>query len=417
MIKLRWYPFLRYPWISFAACLLFLIPCWLKLTDFSVSSESGVLLEQDQRNNATFEKVMDILEKNTVVVVNMELEDVFTPDGIQDIFLVSEAFFKQPGMLDVKSLTHSYKPVREGFSFNMELLVKPRTRDFAELERLRAFSLENPLIRNVMISPDCRNTVLTVTYDRDLSSPEQRQVFHDEIREILAPFQKKGLRFHVVGLPLVENEIRNTMLSDVKWFIPVSLVLMIVLLAIGLKSIGLILYTFANQVFVMAMIPGLIQLAGYELNVFTIMLFPLWAAIQLALLTHLTTAYQNTRDENASDPVENTLRKVFRSCLFASLTTAVGLLSLGISDVKQVREFGILGSAGIVLIFLFTFGPGISLLKIFSLKKQITGHTPGFKFVSLSNLSEPFLLMINRRRVPIWIASFALLLLIVVIKE
>jgi len=201
------------------------------------------------------------------------------------------------------------------------------------------------------------------------------------------------------------------MIRDIEWFLPVAAVLMIILLVIGLKSIGLIMYVIANQVIVMAMIPGLIQLAGYELTVFTIMLFPLWAAIQLGLLTHLSTAYQKMRLENSSNPVDDAVRVVFRSCLFASLTTAVGLLSLGISEVKQVKEFGILGSVGIVLIFLFTFGPGLSLLKIFFSRKRERGDTSST--ATVSTLSASFLSTINRVRVPIWITSIAFLILIV----
>ena len=73
MTKFRWNPFLRYPRFSLAACLLFLIPCSFKLLDFRISSESDVLLEHDQRNYASFEKVMDILGADTVVIVNMDV--------------------------------------------------------------------------------------------------------------------------------------------------------------------------------------------------------------------------------------------------------------------------------------------------------------------------------------------------------
>jgi hypothetical protein len=60
------------------------------------------------------------------------------------------------------------------------------------------------------------------------------------------------------------------------------------------------------------------------------------------------------------------LGEVFKPSSFAALTTAVGLASLTLSDVPQVRVFGLLGAVGIGLVYGLTFGPGLAVLKLVS---------------------------------------------------
>ena len=56
--------------------------------------------------------------------------------------------------------------------------------------------------------------------------------------------------------------------------------------------------------------------------------------------------------------------EVFLPSLFATITTAVGLLSLAVSEVSHVRDFGIAGAIGVTVIFAWNFGPGLSFLRL-----------------------------------------------------
>ena len=127
------------------------IPLLARLSSFNVSSETRVLLEGDQRNLSSYEKVRQILAETEVIVLSMECAEVFSPAGIDAVRRVSGAFLQQPGVDDVKSLTHSVKPVRQGLGFEMVPLVPEGPLSAAELARLKEYSLSHPLMRNVMV--------------------------------------------------------------------------------------------------------------------------------------------------------------------------------------------------------------------------------------------------------------------------
>ena len=358
-------PYLRYPRLALAATLLLLAPLAARWVGFEVSTETGTLLEGDQRNLTTYQKVQAILSDDVVVVISLHCGPVFTRSGMALIRRVSEAFVGQPGLVDVKSFTHSVKPVRRGLSFDMVPLVSADP-DEAELEVLRRFSLENPLIRNVMVSPDEQHTILLNTYRRDLSRPRQQSQFRQEIDGILAPFRAAGLECSVLGLPLIEDEIRRTLRQDLYSFVPAGFLVLLVILWLTFRSGWVMVLLAVLQSIVLLAMPALVELAGCRMNLFTAMLFPLLAAVQLTLLVHLFDAWQKART-TAGDPdvvMADTLRRVLQPSIFAALTTAVGLLALCVSQVRLVREFGYLGALGVGLVFFVSFGPGLALMRL-----------------------------------------------------
>jgi uncharacterized protein len=361
----RYHPFLRYPRVALGISLLLALPLGFQWLGFDVSSEARALLEGDQRNLSSYETAMEILREDVIVVISLECEDVFSPACMDAVRRVSQAFEQQPGLVDVKSFTHSVRPVRRGWTFEMEPLVSEDP-DVEELERLRRFSLANPLVRNVMVSPDSRHTILLNTYQRELQTAEQRTSFHREIESILAPFRAEGLRFAVLGFPLVEEEVRTTLRGDMGRFLPAALAVLLGILWITFRSLRIVGLVVLNQAVVVALLPGVIGLLGHELNAFTVMLFPLLTAIHLTMLVHLCNAWQIAHHEQPESPAALlvALSQVFKPSTFAALTTAIGLGSLTLSEVPQVRAFGLLGAAGIALVYGLTFGPGLAILKL-----------------------------------------------------
>ena len=358
-------PYLQYPRLALAVTLLLLVPLAARWLGFEVSTETGTLLEGDQRNLTTYQKVQEILSDEVVVVISLHSGPVFTRSGMALIRQVSEAFMGQPGLVDVKSFTHAVKPVRRGLSFDMVPLVSADP-DEAELEALRRFSLENPLIRNVMVSPDEQHTILLNTYRRDLSRPRQQAQFRQEIDDILAPFRAAGFECSVLGLPLIEDEIRRTLWQDLFYFVPAGFLVLLVILWLTFRSGWVMVLLAVLQSIVLLSLPAMVGLAGCRMNLFTAMLFPLLAAVQLTLLVHLFDAWQKART-TAGDPDEvmaETLRRVLQPSIFAALTTAVGLLALCVSQVRLVREFGYLGALGVGWVFFVSFGPGLALMKL-----------------------------------------------------
>lgn len=365
-----WNPFTRFPKAGFGGLAVLLLPLLWSLKDWQIRSDAETLLESNPSQKAALDKVVSVFQERTIIVVDLECPDVFRAEGLSAIRRVSDTLMKVDGVRDVKSLTHSYKPVRQGLSFEMEPLVSGGESP-ADWERLREYCLSNPLIRNVMVSPDCRHATLTLTFEKPFPDLDSKRSLRTNLEAALAEFEAEGLAFERIGLPLVEEEVHGQIMEDLVRFTPMVFLFLATVLGVVFRSVGFVLFLIANQAVALGWIAGSLQWIGYPFTVFTLLLFPLWSGVHLTLLAHLGAACQRAAKHCAGrEVVPTALREIGKSCCFAVLTTLAGLLSLGLAEIPQVREAGLVGAYGIVVVFLMTFGPGVGIMSLFFTASQ-----------------------------------------------
>ncbi len=358
-------PFVRFPGWLFAVFLLGFIPLIWQSTQVSIDTDPLTLLESDQRHRETFDRIQSFLNNDTVVVVSVESDQIFSQAGFDYIRAISNALGQQPGFVDVKSLTHSYKPVRRGISLAMEPFVPAGTLSEEQIAGIRQFSVTHPLVRNIMVSPDGKITLITATYKRDLSTQALRQAFRDKTIQLLAPYNSSDYRTRTISLPFIAEEITESFYRDLKLVLPGTALLILLVIGLTLRSFPCLVLLLISELALVAMLPGVLGLAGFSLSPYNLLLLPLLGAINLTMLTHQLTALRKTDAALSMDErFAAMLHVVFRPSLFAAITTAIGMGSLSVSGVSQVRDFGVSGIIGIAIIFAWNFGPGLSFLRL-----------------------------------------------------
>ena len=358
-------PFVRFPGWLFAIFLLGFIPLTWQSTKVSIDTDPLTLLESDQRHRETFDRIQSFLNNDTVVVVSVESDQIFSQAGFDHIRAISNALGQQPGFVDVKSLTHSYKPVRRGFSLAMEPFVPAGTLSEEQIAGIRQFSVTHPLVRNIMVSPDGKITLITATYKRDLSTQALRQAFRDKTIQLLAPYNSSDYRTRTISLPFIAEEISESFYRDLKLVLPGTALLILLVIGLTLRSFPCLVLLLISELALVAMLPGVLGLAGFSLSPYNLLLLPLLGAINLTMLTHQFTALRKTDAALSMDErFSAMLHTVFRPSLFAAITTAIGMGSLSVSGVSQVLDFGVSGIIGIAIIFAWNFGPGLSFLRL-----------------------------------------------------
>ena len=404
-------PFLRYPKPLGIVALLCLFPLLFLASKIKFSSQADKLLATDQGQQETFEKLRGIINNQDVLVVSIKCpEGIFSPSGLITLHDVSEALLTMEGASDVKSLTHSYKPVRSGFSFDMVPLAATNHLDIVSLKRLSDFSLSNPLIKNVMVSSDGMEALINVTFGTPVTRKRQSSL-SEELDVILNPWMIKGYRFHYLGLPLAENEVREALKSDIRWMIPV-LSAGIALMLIGfIRSFRLLFFLFIQSAFTLLCGIALLSLLNIGIPLSGWLLIPFWATIQWTLLIHCLSACRQSKEDRAEHPVKDGIQRIFKSASLAMLTTAIGMGSLSASESAFIQEIGLMGAGGVVLIFLTTFGPGMSFLNIFYPRSADRGSNKRHREHLHESYVQGYLnwLLGNRR----WILSAALFIFLI----
>jgi hypothetical protein len=375
-------PFLRSPIATIGVMVL---ACVLSLafSTVEVDSEMKDLLAGDQRNQKSYEIARELLGETVPVVVSLDCGEVYSTSGIDRIRRVTWALGTVPGaalnytniqsgltnvfaITNVNSLVNATRPIRNGFSLEWQNIVPPIL-DEQGMEQLRRWSQEHPFAKNILVAEDGKHTVIIASYIRKVETPEEQAQFQRDIDKVLQPFRDEGVSVRVIGLPLIKHEIRTALKEDMYRFLPVALIVLVGILTVTFWSAPrLIPYILANQAMGMILLPVLYQFTGLSLNIFTILLVPFLAGVHLAMLVHVATAFQRGWLE-LGDRLASTVRmwnEIIRASGFAALTTVIGLLALMATEVLQLREFGVLGAVGIVMLFGLTFGPGLAWLLV-----------------------------------------------------
>ncbi len=358
-------PFLRYPRASLLVTGLLCLPLLWPLGRFGVSAEVTALLQGDQRNLSMYQRARELLGADEMVLVSLEHPALFSPAGLGLVGLLSDALERLPGVTEIKSLTHAVQPVRRGTRFVMVPFLPDPPWDPDKLAAFRDFCLSHPLVRNLLVSADGRHTLITARFSGPPVGAGEQAAFAERLNTALAPARESGVPLRVLALPLIEAEIRATLHRDLRWFVPASAGVVVLVLWGAFRSLRLVGFTLLNQAGVLLLLPGVMALTGRALNVFTVLLVPLVAGLHLTLLMHLLTAWQRARGREA-DPAQAlraTLADVQQPAFYAVLTSVLGLLSLTTGSVPQMRDFGWLGAAGLALAWGVTFGPGLALLQ------------------------------------------------------
>tara|TARA_B100000029_G_scaffold222659_1_gene220477 strand:- start:1979 stop:4753 length:2775 start_codon:yes stop_codon:yes gene_type:complete len=234
----------------------------------------------------------------------------------------------------------------------------------AERNATREWTINYPFFRNLIVDAHGKHAMIFAFAREGPVTREDKVAFCAEVTRRLQPFRDQGLDIRLLSFPHGEVETMEYLERDLQRFLPAAFgILLVVLLVTFRFSLRLVVFVVVMQAAGIAVSLGLAPLLDSRVSPFTAPLFPLLSGIHLTLLIHVGTALQFAARPGLP-AISAMLGQVLKPSAFAALTTAVGLLSLGLSEVRPTREFGLLGAVGVVLLFMLTFGPGLVLLRL-----------------------------------------------------
>jgi predicted RND superfamily exporter protein len=329
---------------------------WRQPGLLSVDSSADRLLASDPRNLETFEKINELIPDTVMVLVALEIEELFSNQGAGTIARATDQIYSVAGCMEVKSLTHSGRPVRSGFRLEIEHFI-PQWASEAEWRRIESFTTRFPMSRNVLVSADARYAILIGVFERPLPDHAARESFRSEFIQALEPIESETDAVHVLSFPFIEAEAVNALQEDLTRYLLAAGLLIFAVLMITFRSLPAVLSVLLLEGIGVLALLGVFHLWGHSIDIYTGILFPLVGGLQLTFIVHYLAALQ--RETRAGIPPPGAARRAFREVFppssLAALTTVVGLLTLAFSDLPTLTAFGRIGAVAVILVFLVTF--------------------------------------------------------------
>ena len=299
----------------------------------------------------------------------------------------------------------------------MERLKNYKTLAYPEIDRERGFNeiLESPIYSEYVISKDGKTSGVVVYLKKDerlaeyikikdkffdqlittgLSNDEKinykkftkeyedyKNLYnirnHQNITEIRDVINRYGenAKIHLGGIPMIADDMMSYVKSDIIVFgvgVFIFIVLTLWFIFRNLKWVVMPLLGCATSVIVMI---GLLGLIGWKVTVISSNFIALMLILNMAMNIHLTVRFLQLKKESTNfttkEAVFEASKKMMLPILYTVLTTICAFLSLVLSGIKPIIDFGWMMTLGLTVSLIITFLLLPSLISLLSSENEI----------------------------------------------
>jgi uncharacterized protein len=228
-------------------------------------------------------------------------------------------------------------------------------RDFAA--RLAAGVRRNPELEGFLISADAHTAGVVVELADRPGDDAYRARIIDAIRALIATEGGGPATLHLTGIAVQKYDVTQLLERDQAVLIPAAAVLLAVLLVVFFRRPSGVVLPLAVTAVTLIWTLGGYALSGLALNPVTALLPPVIMVLSVSTSVHLYEHWLHGARglTTSASAIAAAVRALRYPCFFTSLTTALGMLSLLLSDTPAVRHFGAFAALGVMLSFVLSF--------------------------------------------------------------
>ena len=370
---------LRAPRATLAAMLAVTLILGFFARTIRVDSSIEELLPAHDPDRAYYDAAVATFGSEEIVVIGVFAADVFAPATLAKITALSERLGAIDGVREVLSLS-TVKSVEVGdFGLTTGRLMRALPQTPEETAALRARVLATPLYVGNVVSADGRTAGVSVVFEPMSDQEFLARHLDEQIRALTAEIEGPET-VAITGVPTLKVHGARLMEQDILKFTPLSLLLVIAVLAWAFRTVRGVVIPLATIVIGVVWTTGVMVLAGSAINMGTLVLNPLLMVIGIASGIHVVSQYylEVRPGRSSREVVAAALAHIRLPVTIAAATTLVGFATLAVTPIRAIREFGLYSCFGIVVILLasLTVAPAaLVLMPVRAMARQLSGES------------------------------------------
>ncbi len=305
-----------------------------------IENDNSSMVSHDPELQQNYNIFREDFGNDELLMIALTAPDLFTPEKIRRIQNIRGDLI---GINGVTSVTTPFLPQTP------TVIMTPFSPVFPPITTPDSGFLLLPML----LSPD-RETALIMV---DLSADIDKQQLALTIIEELITKVHADLDLRLTGIPLQKLTVSRLIQRDQLVTIPLAVVILSLLLLFFFRRLYGLLLPLAVMAISLCWTIALYSLGGFALNTITALLPPVVMVLSVTTSVHLYNSWLrgNSLINDSNQHIITVITTLFRPCLFTTLTTAMGLASLLLSNIPAVRLFGGFAAIGICLSFAVSF--------------------------------------------------------------
>jgi len=305
-----------------------------------------------------YDEIRDVFGNDEFFVIAFEKKDIFTAENLTRIKQLTEEIANLEEVRDINSITNVDDTIGEDDYFEVRKFIEDIPDNLSDLKDLKYKAVNKPLYVKNIISKDGKTAAIVVfTYQRP-DDENYRQRMIKKVRTILSRYTDDGTQYYFTGWASINVSLSEFQNRDMKTFVPLTYLLIPIIVLYFFRNIRLTILAIANISICLGATMGMFGLMGISINGVTTIIQPLVMALSLCDTVHIFSHLDKRiliQFPDRRDALAHVLKRVVLPCFLTSLTTAIGFLSLSVSDLVAIREFAWLASSGMLFEFIFSF--------------------------------------------------------------
>ncbi len=207
-----------------------------------------------------------------------------------------------------------------------------------------------------------------------------------DTRSIIDKHQQQG-NFYLAGAPLLANDIKTFVNSDIQIFGITIILIMLVVLFMFFRKVSWVLLALVCAFLNVFLVSGLIGLLGFQVTIISSNFVALLIIFSITLSIHVIIRYQEVCAKNPTGGKINLLeaiKQIATPCIYMVVTSAIAFFSLIVSDIQPVINFGLIMVMGLFCAFFLTFTVLPALIHL--IDPQINSEKEGKPLMFLSTM-------------------------------
>jgi len=248
----------------------------------------------------------------------------------------------------VDRIFHDAEHSRMDFAW---LMHPPLPRTQQEASEVRKWALDNPLLRDTIVSADGKAAAIYLPITHKELSYKISQRLREKIEELGGPEQ-----YHITGLPVAEDTFGHEMFVQMAVSAPLAMLVIFILMFGFFRNVTMIVSPMIIALVSVVVTMGALIGSGYTVHIMSsmipIFIMPIAVLDAIHILSDFFDRYQATRDRRATCLA--VMDDLFVPMLYTSLTSAAGFASLALTPIPPVQVFGVFVALGIMLAWVLT---------------------------------------------------------------
>lgn len=356
--------FAEHPWWVLTALLLVSVAAATQLGKVELRISADELLVRDDPERAYFQEIREQFGDDEVALLVLSDDDVMAPAKLEQLRDVLDQLESLPCVSRVESLFSipHLRSVDGYLKTDPYIDDLPETR--AEAQAILEAALESPFVRNVLLSADGDVMAVGIVLDEEMQIDEFNVT--RSIDGITRGLEDVYDDVFVIGFPHVRIEIADKLAEEQGQLFPLAVAALLIALFILLRQVLDILIPVLTSGLSILWTLGLMGATGIPLNVVTsivpILLVIVGSTEDIHLLSEFRRGQRMGLDTGKA--VNHMVKKMGRTVLLTFVTTYAGFLSIGLSGIEVLWQFGIVASTGLLLNFVITVSLIPALLRL-----------------------------------------------------